>query len=106
MIREDQSVRCIFDYRYVNSFTLPGDLEPADIVSVIQRMGQAKYITTFNGKSSYSTSPVKPEHQWLMVFVDGNDALWEWTIGHACLSACETHINVHSYAAEVLYPIR
>ena len=65
VIKKDQSVRCVFDYRYVNSFTLPDALGPPDMVTVIQRMGQAKYITTFDGKSSYWTIPVKPEHQWL-----------------------------------------
>jgi hypothetical protein len=53
-------------------------LGPPDMVSVIQGMGQAKYLTTFDGKSSYWTVPVKAEHQWLTAFVDGDGALWEW----------------------------
>ena len=72
VIKKDQSVRCVLDYRFVNSFTLPDALGPPDMVSVLQRIGQVKYITTFDGKSSYWTIPVEPEHQWLTAFVDKN----------------------------------
>jgi hypothetical protein len=45
---------------------------------VLQRIGRAKFITTFDGKSSYWTIPIKKEHQWLTGFTTG-DQLYEWT---------------------------
>lgn len=52
-------------------------LGPSDIQSVMNKIGSAKYITTFDGKSSYWTIPVKKEHQWLTAFTIG-DNVYEW----------------------------
>ena len=78
VIKRDKSVRCVVDYRYVNKYTVPDALGPPDMQSVIQRIGRAKYITTFDGKSSYWTIPIKQEHQWLTAFTTG-DRLYEWS---------------------------
>jgi hypothetical protein len=53
------------DYRYLNHYTVVDAIIPPDIAAVIQRIGRAKYITTFDGKSSYWTVPIKKEHRWL-----------------------------------------
>jgi hypothetical protein len=71
-------VRLTIDYRYVNKFSVADALGPPDMQSVMQRIGRAKYITTFDGRSSYWTIPVKREHQWLTGFIY-NDQLYEWS---------------------------
>src|SRR5664279_5965210 len=78
LIKKDQSVRCVVDYRYVNQFTLPDALGSPDISSIVQRIGGARYITTFDGKSSYWTIPVEKEHRWLTGFSTG-EQVFEWT---------------------------
>jgi len=60
--KKDKTVRCVNDFRYVNKFTLPDALGPPNIGDVSQRIARAKYITTFDGKSSYWTIPIKKEH--------------------------------------------
>jgi hypothetical protein len=46
--------------------------------SVMQRIGRAKFITTYDGKSSFWTIPVKPEHQWLTSFIH-DSRLYKWS---------------------------
>ena len=53
VIKKDKTVRCVIDFRHVNKFTLPDALGPPNIGDVSQRIARAKYITTFDGKSSY-----------------------------------------------------
>ena len=71
-------VRCVMDYRYLNKYTVSDALSPPDIPSVMQRIGQAKYISTFDGKSSYWAIPLKPGCQWLTAFVCEGQT-YEWT---------------------------
>jgi len=77
VIKKDKTVRCVTDFRYVNKFTVPDALGPPNIADVSQRIARAKFITTFDGKSSYWTIPIKKEHQWLTGFIDGSNRLWE-----------------------------
>ena len=77
VIKKDKTVRCVIDFRYVNKFTVPDALGPPNIADVSQRIARAKFITTFDGKSSYWTIPIKKEHQWLTGFIDGSNRLWE-----------------------------
>jgi len=63
VFKKDHSAGCVLDYRYVTSFKLPVAFGSPDMVSVLQRIGQAKYITMFDVISSYRTIPVKREHQ-------------------------------------------
>src|SRR5664279_601234 len=78
LIKKDKSVRCVVDYRYVNLYTLPNALGPPDVSSIIQKIGSAKYITTFDGKSSYWTIPVEEKHRWLTGFTTG-EQVYVWT---------------------------
>jgi hypothetical protein len=78
VIKHDKSVRCVVDYRYLNTFTVPDALGPPDIQNVNQRIGSAKYITKFDRKSSYWTIPIKQEHQWLTAFTTG-DQVYKWS---------------------------
>ena len=70
-------VRCVMDYRYLNHYTIGDALPPPHIPAVIQRIGRARYITTFDGKSSYWTIPLKKEHRWLTGFVCEGQ-LYQW----------------------------
>ena len=66
------------DYRYLNKYC-PSDAHPMpDISDLIQRVGQARYISVCDIKSAYYQLPVKLEHQFLTAFVwDGG--LYEYT---------------------------
>jgi len=46
-------VRLAVDYRYINGFTEGNAFPVQDISSLIQRIGNAKYITTCDAKSGY-----------------------------------------------------
>ena len=71
-------VRIAIDYRWVNKYSL-GDAYPlSDPSEVLQKMGQAKYISTFDTKSGYHQTVVEPTSRWLTAFVCG-DQLLEWT---------------------------
>lgn len=103
VIKRDKSVRCVVDYRYLNVHTVPDALGPPDMQSVIQRIGRAKFITTFDGKSSYWTIPVKQEHQWLTAFTAG-DQLYEWSrVPFGLRNSGSTFVRM---LQKVLYPIR
>ena len=70
-------VRLAVDYRYVNRYTV-GDAYPMpDYSDIVQRIGQATWISTFNGKASYWQCPVRADHQWLTAFVC-DEGLFEW----------------------------
>ena len=70
-------VRCVMDYRYLNRYTVGDALTPPDIAAVLQRIGRAKYITSFDGKSAYWTIPIKEEHRWLTGFICEGQ-LYQW----------------------------
>ena len=71
-------VRIAVDYRYVNRYSI-GDAYPMpDISDLIQRVGRANLISTFDAKGAYWQIGVRPDHQWLTAFVwDGG--LYEFT---------------------------
>lgn len=71
-------VRCVMDYRYINHYTVGDALAPPDIADILQRIGRARYITSFDGKSSYWTIPIKKEHRWLTGFICEGQ-LYQWT---------------------------
>ena len=103
VIKRDKSVRCVVDYRYVNAYTVPDALGPPDMQSIIQRIGRAKYITTFDGKSSYWTIPIKQEHQWITAFTTG-DQLYEWSrVPFGLRNSGSSFVRM---LQKVLYPIR
>jgi Reverse transcriptase (RNA-dependent DNA polymerase) len=72
-------IRLVVDFRYLNGYTIADPVGPPDMLSVIQRIGNAKYITTFDGKSSYWTIPIKPEDRWLTAFLCDDGSEYEWT---------------------------
>ena len=71
-------VRIAIDYRYVNKYSIGDAFPMPDISDLIQRVGQAKIISTFDAKGAYWQIGVRPDHQWLTAFVwDGG--LYEFT---------------------------
>ena len=62
VLKKDSLVCCVIDFRYLNGFTVPNALGPPDMQDT-QRIGKAKFITTFDGKYSYWTIPIKQEHR-------------------------------------------
>ena len=73
------------------------------MVSVMQRIGGFKYITTFDGKNSYWTIPIKPEDRWLTAFLcDAGE--FEWT--RAAFGLRNSGSSFVRMLNKVLYPIR
>lgn len=98
-----EGVRVCCDFRFVNKFT-QGDAYPTpDITDVIHRVGQAKYISTWDAKAGYWQIKIKPEHTYLTAFTTGSN-LFEWTrmaFGLKCAS--NTFIRI---VQQILQPIR
>jgi hypothetical protein len=70
-------VRITTDFRYVNKHSL-GDAYPlSDPSDLIQKMGQARYISAFDARSGYHQTMVNPAHRWLTAFVC-DEGLFEW----------------------------
>jgi len=64
-----KGVRLAIDFRYVNKYSV-GDAYPTpDVPDVLQRVGSANYISTFDAKAGYWQIGVKPESRWLTAFV-------------------------------------
>ena len=104
VIKKDKTVRCVIDFRFVNKYTVPDALGPPNMADVSQRIARAKYITTFDGKSSYWTIPIKKEHQWLTGFIDGSNRMWEWTrMAFGLRNSGSTFVRM---LQNVLHPIR
>jgi len=88
----------------VNKFTLPDALGLPHIGDVSQRIERARYITTFNGNSSYWTIPIKKEHQCFTGFIDGSNRMWKWTrMAFGLRNSRSTFVRM---LQNVLYPIR
>jgi len=71
-------VRLAVDYRYLNRYTVPDAFPVPEIQDVVQKIGNAKFISVFDASSGYWQTPIKPEDQWKSGFICG-DELWEWT---------------------------
>jgi len=71
-------VRLAVDYRYVNRYTVADAFPVPDISDVLQKIGNAKYISVFDAASGFWQMPIKPGDEWKTGFVCG-DELWEWT---------------------------
>jgi hypothetical protein len=62
-------VRLAIDYRYLNKFSV-GDAYPTpDTADVLQRVGRAKFTSTYDAQCGYWQIGVKPESRWLTAFV-------------------------------------
>jgi transposase InsO family protein len=64
-----QALRTVIDYRYVNKFTLQSVSVMEDICDILQKVGNAKYISKFDANSGYHQCLVRKEDRWLTAFV-------------------------------------
>jgi hypothetical protein len=65
-----EDIRLAVEYRYLNRFTIiPDSVGPPEMASIVQRIGRAKFISTFDVKRSFWTIPLRPEEQWLTAFL-------------------------------------
>jgi len=62
-------VRLAIDYRYVNKYTIPDSYPVPDIADLIQTVGNACLISTFDATKGYYQTSVKEEDRWLTAFV-------------------------------------
>ena len=74
-----------------------------DINDVIQKVGAAKYISTFDAKSGYWQTPVRSDHQWLTAFIC-DAGLFEWLSTPFCMKASGAIFVLA--VQQVLYPLR
>jgi hypothetical protein len=96
-------VRIVMDYRFLNKFTVSDALGPPDISSTIQRIGRARFISTFDGKNSYWAIPLKEEHQWLTAFICEGQT-YEWT--RAAFGLKNSGCAFLRMLGRVLHPVR
>ena len=81
-----------------------GDCFPTpDIADVLQKVGQAKYISCFDAKSGYWQLPVKKESRWLTAFVCDAGLFEFQRLAFGLKSASNTFITCIS---KTLHPIR
>jgi hypothetical protein len=71
-------VRLAVDFRYLNKYSISDAFPVPDIQEVIQKIGNARYISTFDANSGYWQIKIKESDQWKSAFVCG-DELYEWT---------------------------
>jgi len=62
-------VRLAIDYRYVNKFTVADAYPVPDLADIIQEVGKARLISTFDTTKGYYQTPVKEEDRWLTAFI-------------------------------------
>jgi len=62
-------VRLAVDYRYVNKYTVPDAYPLPDISDLIQTVGNAFQISTFDVTKGYYQTSVREEDRWLTAFV-------------------------------------
>jgi len=75
--RGENGVRLCCDYRYLNKFTR-GDYFPTpDTTDVIQKVGKAFWVPSWDTRSGYWQLMVNPKHRWLTAFLT-DFGVFEW----------------------------
>ena len=99
----DGSVRIACDYRYLNTYTVGDAFPMATVNDTLNKLGFAKYISTFDAKSGYWQIPIREEDCWLTAFIT-HDGLYEWVrMPFGLKNAGATFVRV---VRAVLQPIR
>ena len=62
-------VRLAIDYRYVNKFTISDAYPTPDLTDIVQEVGNARYISTFDATKGYYQTPVREQDRWLTAFI-------------------------------------
>ena len=75
--KKDGGVRIACDYCYLNTYTVGDAFPMATVNDTLNKLGFAKYISTFDAKSGYWQIPIREEDCWLTAFIT-HDGLYEW----------------------------
>ena len=78
VLKAGGGVRIAINYQYVNRYTIPDVTPLEDVQEIIQKVGNAKYISLYDAKSGYWQCKVRSQDQWLTAFVC-DSGLYEWT---------------------------
>jgi len=78
VLKPSKEVRIVCDFRYVNSFTVADAFPVPRIDEVLDKVGRANLITTWDARGAYWQVPVSPIDRWLTAIVTPS-GLWEWT---------------------------
>ena len=78
VLKGNNQIRIVCDFRYVNSFTVPDAYPMQNIDEVIDKIGHSKFISKFDARGAYWQTPVSPSDRWLTAIVTPS-GLWEWT---------------------------
>ena len=70
-------VRLAVDYRYLNKFTIGDSYPTPNIDDIVQRIGKARWLSSFDAKGAYWQCKIRADHQWLTAFVC-DEGLFEW----------------------------
>ena len=62
-------VRLAVDYRYVNRYTVADAYPLPDVADIVQEVGKARFISTWDATKGYYQTPVREEDRWLTAFV-------------------------------------
>jgi len=62
-------VRLAVDYRYVNRYTVADAYPLPDVAGIVQQVGKARFISTWDATKGYYQTPVRQEDRWLTAFV-------------------------------------
>ena len=74
---QGRGVRVCVNYQYVNKYRLPDQTPLTDISEIIQRVGQANFISLFDAKSGYHQCMIVPEDRWKTAFCCDAE-MYEW----------------------------
>lgn len=77
VIKPSGGVRVCVNYQYLNRYTIPDQMPLPDISTIIHKVGNARFITTFDAPSSYHQCEIAEGDRWKTAFVCGS-SLYEW----------------------------
>jgi len=61
-------VRLAVDYRYVNRHTIADAYSLPDVANIVQEVGKARFISTFDATKGYYQTAVREKDRWLTAF--------------------------------------
>jgi len=61
-------VRLAVDYRYVNRHTVADAYPLPDVADIVQEVGKARFISTFDATKEYYQTAVCEKDRWLTAF--------------------------------------
>ena len=64
-----KGVRLAVDYRYVNRHTVTVAYPLSDVADIVQEVGKARFISTFNATKGYYQTAVHEKDRWLTAFI-------------------------------------